>query len=275
MTKKHPNPSSAALREAADAAVDTWRELETVAQAKRAAHDNFGAALPPDRRSNGHFDRSTPTKLRMAELYREAVEAEDAADRARHAAVVALDAAELAEGDELALARDPKRLYDELAVLDAEESALQTQLADVDRRRAERRMRAFAGDGQNAARRVAASLPPSTPLPRPTFDRPYLTALAERVEKGVPMPSRAAQIIACRADERRMAADLEEERIKKEEQEKEEAARKANAERQEAEANKRMATQTRERREANEAEARKREQLAANYQARRASGGAA
>lgn len=272
MTKKNLITSPAQLRAAADTVVATWRELDTVAQTKRTAHNDFMAALPQHRRGTSHLDRSSPSMLRGVELYREALEAEDVAERACHAAIVALDAAEVAEGDELALARDPKRLYDNLAALDAEHTALLDKTADVQRRRGERMGGAFQDDAKHAARRVADALPPSASLPRPTLDKPYMQVFVERVEKGVPVPSKAAQIEGCRVDERRIAANLEEQRLEEEKRAKNVAARRADRERDEAESNARMQAQAKESREQFEADARKREKLAADYLARRAGG---
>jgi hypothetical protein len=272
MTKQNSVSVPSTHRAVADAAVATWRERDAIAKTKRQAHDSFVSALPPQTGHPAFRSSFSPSDLRSSELHREALEAEDEADRARHTAVAAIHVAELAEGNELAIACDPKHLHGDLVALAAEEQALQDKIKDVQRRRSERMGGAFRSEVEHASRRVAAGLPASEPLPKPRFGGHYLKELAERVEQGVPVPSKAAQIAQCRADERTICVYLEEKRLEKVAQQKEVAARRAEREREAAESNRRMQAQAKAMRDEQAAEARRREQLAADYQARRASG---
>ena len=271
MTRKNTT-SPAELRSAADHAVAKWHESDAKAKADRTAYNTWCKANPlsaapflarDSERLFEHTTRSIPVLL-----------AEEAAEQDAYAAMLALDAAELAEGDELALACDPKHLHDDLVALDTEQKALEDKLSEVRRRRDDRVATAHRAETQRAARRVASALPVSTPLPRHFVlgGKSLVAMLAERVEQGVPVPNRAAQLAAARSEERRIATNLEEQRLEKEEREKEKADTKKAKHEEEERAQRKAHQRERERREAAEADARRKDQLASDYLARRAAG---
>lgn len=218
------------LRTVADAAVAKWKALDGIAKAKRAAADAAGANRDAAEasalfQSSPHDDtRETvkDRKLCAASTHREALEAEESAERAREPAISALDAAEAAEGDAIALARSPKRLHEDVVALDAEERKLSAQLVAVRRQRSDRVVQTEHADTAHANRRREAGLPTSAPVPRsPSImlgvrPRTYLQVLAEHVENGVPSIDFTDRIKAARADELRIAADIEERRLEKE-----------------------------------------------------------
>lgn len=281
--KKHDNATS--LRAIANDAAASWRELDGIAKAKRATNDE--ATANRDAASARASFQSSPDnetremvkdrELRAASTHREALEAEESAERARVQAISALDAAELAEGDELAIKRSPKRLHEDVVTLVAEEKKFDEQLAAVRRQRVALFASTFTADAAHAARRVEAGLPRSAPVPQPNGGgfgppRPYLQVLAEHLEKGVPPINFAERIEVARAVELRIATDIEERRLEKEAKAKDSAEKKQAREDAFKDQQKATLARMKKQDEAVLAEAREREKLGADLLARRASG---
>jgi hypothetical protein len=267
-TKKQATPQPSA----ADA-VKTYHQRALELAEARHRHETYQQSVSRTMAARGpmQFRRSVhPEDLRLAELYREVLEAEEAMDQAGHIAAAKLDAEEIAAGDALALERDPSTVHRELSALADESTALREKLADVDRRWAERVTGAFRADAEHAGRRSAAGLPPSPPLPQ-RENRFYLTVIAERVAHGVPLPNRAAAIENARADELRFAAILEEKRLAEEEATKQAESDRKYREQEDDRERQRVHAAERARNTEAAAEAQRRENLARDYQARRAS----
>jgi hypothetical protein len=113
-------------------------------------------------------------------------------------------------------------------------------------------------------------LPPFVVVEAGGFNEPpYMARLRQRIERGVPAPSKSAAIESCRALERQVAAKLEE-RAREAEEEKKEAEREERRSRQ-AEEQAQAAIHAREKAQAEAvaAERNRREKLANDYQARR------
>ena len=271
-TKK--NTTAAALRADADAKIETWRALEMQAQPKRTEHNAWAKANPLTTGSHV-FLRSSP--LYFAHVTREipVVEAENAAMHARNAVLLALDAAEVAEGDEIAVARDPRTLHADLVAFADEEREIEAKLAAVRQRRDQRVAKARQADGALAVRRRAADLPEPVGLPHPgaiVGGRvvTMLDALVQRIDHGVPMPNKDAQLADLRAQETRIAADLEHARREEEAQAKARADEKRWREEEIAERQRQVHAQERARQKEIEDERRQRDELAAAYKARNA-----
>jgi hypothetical protein len=268
MSKHHSN-NTAALRAAADAAVAEWQTAASDAKAKDTAYEEYRGKNPL--RSNRMTEPSSPTLLGHTLNHIPVIEALASAERAERLAVIALDAAEVAEGDETARARDPKQVLQDWTALDQKATELQAQLNEVGVARDKLYQAARAADAAVAGRRRANGLPWLSTLPMPT-NRPYTAVLAAFIENGLPVPDRTPQITQLRATGRKIAADLEERRLEEEarakalKDEKEDRARRDLAENRASELRAKNMLAERER------EIKRRESLADNYLAR--SGGA-
>lgn len=266
-------------RKAADAAVAAWREAEAKAEAARQeqrAKSVVQNGPSMFRRTRNEGD------LRNEQIHLARLKAEEAAEQAAHAAARALDQLELAEGQELALQRDPGRLHADLVAMDAEEAQIVAQLESLRTRRKDREHAALLADVKHKEAREAAGLPasPRNPVPQQFTTllaghgrAQYLTALADRARNGVPVPNKASQIANSQAEIRKCAADLEEKRLEGERQKEDAEALRANKASEGAAWSRHQQTNAKEQAQAKAAETARRNKLADDYLARQ--GGAA
>jgi hypothetical protein len=268
MSKKLAAPSVSAAE-----LVAKWRELAADAQAKHAAYLEYAAANPFDKPGE---KLSNEGRLRLEFDYatRELVvaEAKECAAVAERAAVLALDAEELAEGDEVARGRDLPTLREDLVAIAVEVAAAETALIAAKRRTVARVRAAQQAELVVSARRRAADLPYAGCSY--SFDpaRPLLLNIDEAIARGIQMPgSRAAQ---GRNDIRRLAFKLEEIRIEREADEKEAARAQRNKVDNERRAQDQAHADDAARQRKADEEQQKREALADAYLNRRAGGAA-
>jgi hypothetical protein len=257
--------SVASLRSAVDRATGKLVEAEAADAAERAKVAELAKTHP----LSGHYmtSRSSLSLLLHTAQDVKRLEAEEAFEVARFELAVALDALELAENDELARQRDSTTLFGALGALENEEAALNEKLAELNRRRVECIRRAYAADEKHAARRVAEGLPTSIPLPRGIAFGRATKLLQDHSLKDF-RPSRAESIKTSRQQVKKIAAELERDRIV-EERAKAEAKiiRTANAQNAEREARERSFRERTEREE-REAEIARNEKMASDFLAR-------
>jgi hypothetical protein len=209
-------------RSEADELVAMWRVVREGARVARNRHGSAHTDAEGSRRPG--YGVSDWTKAGLLDLEAQALEAADAEVAAAFAASLALDLAEVAEGDELAIACDPTRAHSELAALVADEQRLRDELDQ-----ATRRTLLFIDALRNAsakvsARRRAANLPPHV-LPTPALGvagasgyatpRAWVEALASG--KVAPPALNSERIGRLRKEEVELRAELERSRIADEE----------------------------------------------------------
>jgi hypothetical protein len=269
-------PSVEALRAATDTAVAAWRELAADEQAQRAAFTEYAAAnpIPSDTYTAGRRTaRATPAMLEFASRELVVAEACERAAVAEREAVLALDASELAAGDEVATSRDLPSLRRDLVEINIEIGAAEAALVAVRRRAQARVQEAQQAELSLSARRRAADLPYAGSSLSLDPARSPLANVDDALARGIPMPG-SVGAANLRAEVRNLATELEEQRIEKEEAEKEaerlRVSKAADVRRQQDAEHKERA----DRQEAADAEARRREALANAYLARRAGGAA-
>jgi hypothetical protein len=232
MTTRHSTTSLSALRSTAEAKVATWRELAADAQAKQAALTEYAAANPlPSGMyvGNRRMLRATPLMLDHATRSLAATEARERAAIAEHEAALALDAEELAGGDNVARGRDLPTLRSELVESFAAVAAAEAALRAVQRRAHERVQATKQAELVVSARRRAADLPYLGSSFSVDPGRSLLANVDDAIARGVPMPGSGGSA-NLRAEIRSLATELEEERLEKEAAEKEAARVQANKE---------------------------------------------
>lgn len=219
------------LRQRADEAVARWQPVNAAYEAACAAHAAFEEQTTAVRRitdvrfedTKARFARKD-AEIRLLELEIQAAEAGGRATIAQHEATRALDAAERAEGSELAIACDLAALRDAL-VADAEEIArldeevnavtarLKAAIAEVEHRRENRPAALSAAREKLAERRRAAGLPPPQRLPDVTSGA-MLSALDETIAAAPPVANpRRTLIMQEKVDELRAAREVERRKI--------------------------------------------------------------
>lgn len=262
-TKKNTTP--AALRAAANEAVENWRSLQADADAKRAEAEQWYQANPLPQVSFVGQLRSSP--LLLAHIGRQiaVAEAEGRAAVAERAAVLSLDAAELAEGDEAARARDLPTLKADLFELDADVQKAREALVAAQRRFTERVGSADKAKVLTAYRRREAALPYAFAAVTLLPGRRFTDAVDEAIAKGIPTPGFAARVADLRAQQTKVAFECEEARIEKEAEAREKAEIMASRERRDQDANRRMREQAEASRREAEDERKRREELAAAH----------
>lgn len=209
--------NTANLREQADTAVAAWRTANAEAAAAAAEHSK------------------APTGS-LAAVVAEArrFETKDVATLARVTATTALAAAEVAEGDELAIACDPTRLHDDLAALLVDEERKRGEYEEAGKRRAARAAASADSFAKLAARRSAALLPPPVHLPSlAAYHTALLAELARVVADGFAVPPQmyADRVRSLRSQETQILADRER-KLRKQEEEAAKAAKYVEWERQ-------------------------------------------
>jgi len=270
MSRKAQN--SEHLRAAADAAVTRWRELAATVErleTELAAYRRTNP-LPPGTYAAGMLQ--IPSDNLIGDLERQATLADSraAAAVAEREAVVALDVLELAEGDEAARARDLPTLRADLVELDGDVQRARDALNAAVTRMNDRAAAAVAATATVARRRAAAGLPFVSSGFDPRPHRSHLTSVDEAMARGVPLPGHAAAAENARAEIRRVASRLEEERREKEEHEREIAALRRQRLDEAQESDKRMRQRAEADRREQEKERAAREKLADDYLSRRA-----
>lgn len=146
----------------ADAAVEAWRAAKT-SHTEAVAQWQTARAEAERIRGSGVHSPATLLPSLVADIRRRESEDEEIATSA--VAAAALDAAERADGDALALACAPADLLEDLVAIAAEEARIRTELVTVERRRAARIAAARDASSALASRRVGANLPPPVNLP--------------------------------------------------------------------------------------------------------------
>jgi hypothetical protein len=272
MSKKssHPAPPSLAeLRAVADEKVAAWRELDAVAQAKRAETEALYKAhpLPEHTYIHGQLARPNPTLLLHLTAQIADREAAATAAVAEREAVIALDAAELAEGDEAARLRDLPTLRGELVEAEAEIARCEAAVVAAKQRAAGRVQAALEASMVTAARRRAAGLPFAATGFAPVPGK-FVASVDEALSRGLPLPGYAANVASLKAEQRRVAADLEEQRLEAEAEAKFKATEARLRDREEECERAAERTEEKEKREAADAARARRDELAAAYLAR-------
>lgn len=214
------------LRAPADAAVEAWRAAKAIADAAQKHFAEARAEAEKGRSAGSSLSAETRLALIVAEL--RWLEAEDVALAAKTTASAALDAAERAEGDALAVAYDLPLVHDELAALLAEEDRLRAALAAASRRCVDRLLALRETEAKWNARRSEAGLPPPeripqrmTPLGHPD-PRQTLLSLARILAEGQAQKSNAekiARLHRLHREELEIRADLERQHREREERE--------------------------------------------------------
>jgi hypothetical protein len=204
------------LRRRADEAVATSRAVGEQAQAARERYGSESKSAEQGRRLGGAL--SAWTRAQLLDFECQALEAEDVLPAAKFAASLALDAAEVAEGDELAIACDPARAHRPLAELVADEERARTEYDQ-----AMRRTRTFIDtlcktSEKVSARRSAAGLPTHI-LPRPAREASgsppaWVEALARTLVP--PSAPNAGRIARLRSEGVQLRSDIELQRIEHE-----------------------------------------------------------
>lgn len=166
------------LRQRADEAIATWRTAREHAKGEFEKHQKLTCAPTTLRRNT--WEESARERDALVRRY----EAEDAATLAGAVASVALDAAERATEDELALSADLGPLHAELTAVLDEEQRLRAALADLASRRGARIAAARAAVASLADRRRGADLPAHVRIPDPTSvgTAEFVEAIAKRIE---------------------------------------------------------------------------------------------
>jgi hypothetical protein len=203
------------LRAKADTDIEAWRAATAASEAAHTACSEVHSAAEKGRASYGPRSPEVSLKVIVAEVSR--LELEDVARTTLVKASVSLDAAEVAEGDELALACDPAHLHTDLAALHADTTRLRAELAAAEKRWTSRILRAQDSTSALAARRSKQGLPPPVSLPRNTDamgrdlgPESFLSRLAARAtEDMTPTRSNAAQIQGFRMRETETRAAIE------------------------------------------------------------------
>lgn len=231
-TKTTASTNSTALRTRADATYTAWTAAKADHATKLADWQTKSAAAERGRQAGRSIDGELRLILMGAEIAH--LEAEDVAKALEIEAGDALDDAERAEGDALALACSPRALYSTLEEAIEDEKAARDALAAAERTRAECISSARSASAELEERRRSAGLPPPIRLPRPqapsigmSIDAPppmLLEALAILMNDGPPPPAKTRvdriRMLRREEDDIRVAAELalrEREERKKEE----------------------------------------------------------
>lgn len=274
-TRKSKTSSSTNLREQADAAIERWRSDESASAAARKEHQSAAIEAEKQRRVMNALAPMNRLALIASEV--NALELEDVARQTECRATPMLDAAERAEGLELAIACDPERLRADLVELVAEEQRLKAKHQDAHRRLFARITDARDARTQLETNRRAAALPPPIRLPSGTAFSGLLMPeiLIEQLESmrdQVPTPTKSntEKIRQLHQEDTRLRADLEQQRLDREE----EAADAARQRKVDREAEERRTLERQKETEAQmakiTAERKRDEQLAAAHRARSA-----
>ncbi len=216
MTKaKKSNDVLTDLRQASNAACAI---LTTATAAAKAAEQNFREVVPQNTTAQSNTDG---VKRRGAEIAH--LEAKDAAAIAIAHASAAVDALEVAEGDELAMARDAGCLLADLTALVAEEDRLAAELVRARSERAARVARAEEAQAALAARRNTHGLPPPASIPRAPSSmsdggpKALIAVLEARTLTGLPeVKKHADRIRTLRKEETDLLAHIEREHTERE-----------------------------------------------------------
>lgn len=233
-------------RAKADVAVEVWRDAKTAADAAAQA---FRAGVPPGARVTvaeidggarvlgSGYARTRPSALtseatanqdgvRRRVLEIASLRAKDAAAAACAEASVALDNAEVNEGDQAARARDVSIYAAELSDLIAAEDAARAALSEAEARTRARMVLAASSQATVEARRAAEQLPPPVALPNAPVNglgfrdgsaRTALAILAARIQAGPPAArSSAERIRQLEREETELRAAIEQARINRE-----------------------------------------------------------
>jgi hypothetical protein len=212
------------LRDKAEAAIEAWRAAEQV-------YRDASAACPPSPGNNYECDpRKAEQELAHIAGSISVVEAFAAESNARAEASAAVAAAEIAEGDGLAIAASPAALRDALAACCEDEARLQAEIVAVRQRADERIREAHAASVALAGRRRAEGLPEPVGLPSvvggtfmpgaapDTSTRGWISRL-DAAMSAVRQPNDARAEVAClRIREEAIRADIER-RLQEEERE--------------------------------------------------------
>lgn len=222
-TRRTAAPDAATPRERADLAVAELAAREADA---RAALENLSATRREEdqvrKACGGRTTHAMDLKIVLAQIPH--AEAEDAERVARAKATAACDAADIAEGCQLARMRDAACLLADLAPLEAEDEALRAKLATNAKAFAARVGAAAEANDVLAARRLEANLPPPARVPEAPYSgfgfRPgpkdLIAALEARIADGVTYKSNTEKANGLRGLERELRATLEEARRKAE-----------------------------------------------------------
>lgn len=206
-------------------AIAAWRTAEAANVAATKRMQEARAAAERSRPAGGHTPSTTRLELIEAELAH--LEAENGANVTRAAATRAVDALDVAEGDELARACDIGSLHGDLVRGQAEIDRLASDLQDARTRWFARIEQARESHSALLSRRSADGLPP--PAPVPSFDAlagpaAYIDALATRAAEGPPVKSRDGQIRRLRAEDTELRASIERAYRAEQERKREQAA---------------------------------------------------
>lgn len=139
---------------------------DAAADARNASRPQW-QTLSPGQRFPGPSagPKATLTRMQELELQIESLEAEDALKAAEVSASAALDAADRAEGDELAEHSDLSVLLSDLEAIEAESAAARARVIDLGNQYARRLNATIQAHARLAARRRSNNLPSPAPVP--------------------------------------------------------------------------------------------------------------
>lgn len=209
--------TSSSLRDEADAAIAVWRAAATAAATLREQFTTMSQAAQKARTAG-----VAPKRLELYALEIRTLEAEDVATTASTIATALLGAAEVAEGDPLAVAADAGRLHAGLTRALGEEQRLRDELAIATQNTYAQIGAAHKAEEELATRRKASELPLPARLPLPMGHLggvPISQLLLGELARGNAGPvkkSNAARIRQIRQEDTELRAHLELERIERE-----------------------------------------------------------
>ena len=251
MSKNRSHQSPADLR------VAEWRKLHDEAEA-------LAIKLSDHVKAKGLYRGESLERTKLELKCMEAREREAVAERA---AVLALDAAELAEGHEDARTRDLPTLRTDLVELFAETAKLEIELNAARNRIHVRVQSAQRAEGATKARRAAAGLPfvGTGFAPNPAKQ---LFGVDEAIARGIPSSHYAGEVTRLRNLLISTAAKLEEQRLAEEAKAKQKKWERDMDQRKADDIQRRARERAKEQNDAVEEDERRRDGLAAAYLAR-------
>ena len=253
MSKKQ----SVDLRAVADIKVAEWRKLHDEAEARN-------AEVAADVKARGLYSES----LERIKLELKHVEARNAEAIVEREAVVALNAAELAEGLEDARTRDLPTLRTDLVDLFADVDRIQRDLDEARNRIHARVQAAQRAEGATKARREAAGLPFVGSGFAPNPMKRYVDSVDDAIARGIQSSHFGGEVKRLQALLISTAASLEQERIANEAKAKQKKWERDMDQRKADDIQRRARERAKEQNDAVEAEERRLDELARNYLAR-------